>query len=299
MPVHNIKRCCWCLSLFVSEKLLLAQRRAKSVNSFFSRIAQFVAAKQLLKSTYNLIIAFFFFKLDFDKLGSICVTLLNSCNISWYLMAEKVRVWADTQLILGGLLHQQGELPHEVTAELVLLRRSRHHGQPHRLGHAGHGVEVTDGHPGDEGGRDKRERVWEEQMKEGWKREKTERTDMLLSLRVNKRALSSQSFAVWAEASGDPWLCVLFVQQTYTSHNPVSRHVQCVCVYIHLYGRVCPLRRNGLSMERGACWWACLGWGPSFDTRAEGESLQHRECGESGTFEKKLKCGRHLLEYAD
>lgn len=27
----------------------------------------------------------------------------------------------DTQLVFGGLLHQQGELPHEVTAELVLL----------------------------------------------------------------------------------------------------------------------------------------------------------------------------------
>lgn len=63
-----------------------------------------------------------------------------------------------------------------------------------------------------DGGRDERERVWGEQMKEqGWKREKTDRTDMLLSLGVNKRALSSQSFAVCAEATGDPWLCVLFV----------------------------------------------------------------------------------------
>lgn len=65
-------------------------------------------------------------------------------------MADQARVQADTQLVLGGLLHQQGELPHEVTAELVLLRRSRHHRQPHGLSHAGHGVEVADGHPGDE-----------------------------------------------------------------------------------------------------------------------------------------------------
>lgn len=33
-----------------------------------------------------------------------------------------------TQLVLGGLLHQQREFPHEVTTELVLLQRSRHHG---------------------------------------------------------------------------------------------------------------------------------------------------------------------------
>lgn len=63
---------------------------------------------------------------------------------------DQVYVQADTQLVLGGLLHQQGELPHEVPAELVLLRCSRHHGQPDRLSHAGHGVEVADGHPGDE-----------------------------------------------------------------------------------------------------------------------------------------------------
>lgn len=34
------------------------------------------------------------------------------------LIVKKVR---DTQLVLGGLLHQQRKLPHEVTAELVLL----------------------------------------------------------------------------------------------------------------------------------------------------------------------------------
>lgn len=64
-------------------------------------------------------------------------------------------------LVLGGLLHQQGELPHEVTAELVLLRSSRHHGQPDGLGHAGHGVEVADGHPGGE----------VQPGRAGWKRE--------------------------------------------------------------------------------------------------------------------------------
>lgn len=40
--------------------------------------------------------------------------------------------WLDvapfTQLVLGGLLHQQREFPHEVTAELVLLQGSGHHG---------------------------------------------------------------------------------------------------------------------------------------------------------------------------
>lgn len=67
---------------------------------------------------------------------------------------------AGTQLVLGGLLHQQGEFPHEVTAELILLRRSRHHSQPDGLSHSGHGVEVADGHPGDEvwRGRDERGR---------------------------------------------------------------------------------------------------------------------------------------------
>lgn len=33
-----------------------------------------------------------------------------------------------TQLVLGGLLHQHREFPHEVTTELVLLQDSRHHG---------------------------------------------------------------------------------------------------------------------------------------------------------------------------
>lgn len=37
-----------------------------------------------------------------------------------------------------------------MAAELVLLRRAGHHGEPDGLGHAGHRVEVTDSHPGDE-----------------------------------------------------------------------------------------------------------------------------------------------------
>lgn len=34
---------------------------------------------------------------------------------------KKEKKEKDTQLVLGGLLHQQRELPHEVTAQLVLL----------------------------------------------------------------------------------------------------------------------------------------------------------------------------------
>lgn len=215
-------------------------------------------------------------------------------------MGDQVQVQADTQLVLGGLLHQQGELLHEVAAELVLLWRSRHHSQPDGLSHAGHGVEVADGHPGDEVRRGRE--GWKrgghgERMKEKeGKREKTdrERTDTLLSLGVNKRDLSSQSFAVCAEAMGDPWLCVCDSPTNLRAltHRPVSRSVQCVCVCIFicmwLSWGICPLRRTGVSMERGACWWACLGWGPSFDTGAEGNLCSLRNVKNQAVFSQSL-----------
>lgn len=79
---------------------------------------------------------------------------------------------------------------------------------------------------------------------------------------------------------GRPWLCVCLWQsdglaRTHTQPGLLLCTV-CVsaCVYISicmwLSWGICPLRRTGVSMERGACWWACLGWGPSFDTGAEG-----------------------------
>lgn len=36
-----------------------------------------------------------------------------------------------------------------MSTELVLLGGSRHHGEPNGLGHAGHGVKVDDGRPGE------------------------------------------------------------------------------------------------------------------------------------------------------
>lgn len=116
---------------------------------------------------------------------------------------------------------------------------------------------------------------------------------MLLSLGVNKRDLSSQSFAVCTEAMGDPrCVCVgnspttlRALTHTHT-HNLVSWSIQCVCVCVcmlvcksicmWLSWCVCPLRRTGVSMERGACWWACLGQRPSFDTGAEGNLCSPR-----------------------
>lgn len=77
-----------------------------------------------------------------------------------------------------------------------------------------------------------------------WKREKTdrERTDMLLSLGVNNRSLSSQCFAVYAEATGDPWMCMLFVtvrQSCAHLHTTLSFALYivfaCSWVYIYLY----------------------------------------------------------------
>ncbi len=100
--------------------------------------------------------------------------------------------------------------------------------------------------------------------KEG-KREKTdrERTDTLLSLVVNKRDLSSQSFAVCTEAMGDPGcvcICDSPTDLRALTHCPVSCSVQCACVLVcisicmWLSWGICPLRRTGVSMERGACW---------------------------------------------
>lgn len=99
-------------------------------------------------------------KLYFDKVCLLHCWGINPSPATFSEIQGLMWVQADTQLVLGGLLHQQGELPHELTAELVLLRRSRHHGQPDGLSHTGHGVEVADGHPGDE----------VQQGREGWKK---------------------------------------------------------------------------------------------------------------------------------
>lgn len=77
-------------------------------------------------------------------------TKLLFCSSARNLMdGWQIRWELNTQLVLGGLLHQQREFPHEVTTELVLLQSSRHHGQPDGLRHTGHGVKVADGHPED------------------------------------------------------------------------------------------------------------------------------------------------------
>lgn len=52
-----------------------------------------------------------------------------------------------TQLVLGGLLHEQGQLPHELATKLVLFRRTGHHGEPDGLRHTWHDVQVADGRP--------------------------------------------------------------------------------------------------------------------------------------------------------
>ncbi len=56
-------------------------------------------------------------------------------------------MWDITQLVLGGLFHEQSQLSHELATKLVLFRWTRHHGEPDRLRHTWHGVEVADGHP--------------------------------------------------------------------------------------------------------------------------------------------------------
>lgn len=50
------------------------------------------------------------------------------CVIEVQFINGRFHVAPFTQLVLGGLLHQQREFPHEVTTELVLLQCSRHHG---------------------------------------------------------------------------------------------------------------------------------------------------------------------------
>lgn len=131
--------------------------------------------------------------------------------------------------------------------------------------------------------------------REQGEREKTDRekTGTLLSLGVNKRDLSSQSFAVYTEAMGDP-CCVCVCNSLTTlrapslspSHTPAPTHTQlcllvctvcgCICICMWLGWDICPLRRTGVSMERGVNWWACLGQRPSFDTEAEGNLCRRR-----------------------
>lgn len=83
--------------------------------------------------------------------------------------------------------------------------------------------------------------------REQGEREKTDRekTGTLLSLGVNKRDLSSQSFAVYTEAIGDPCcICVcnslttLRAPSLSSSHTPnfVSWSVQCVGVHASVCG---------------------------------------------------------------
>lgn len=139
--------------------------------------------------------------------------------------------------------------------------------------------------------------VWMKEGQSEWKkrgkREKTdrERTDTLLSIGVNKRDLSSQSFAVCTQAMGDPWMCMCVCNSPTNlralTHNPVSCSVKCVCVYIYLY----VAQLGHLSIEKD---WSFHGtWGVLVSMsrlgaklwhRGRGESLQPEECWESGGF---------------
>lgn len=80
----------------------------------------------------------------------------------------------------------------------------------------------------------------------GGKKEKTdrERTDTLLSLGVNKRDLSSQSFAVCTEAMGDPGCVCVFVTVRRTCAHSHTLSIAlysvrvCLCVYLSVCGSV-------------------------------------------------------------
>lgn len=66
-----------------------------------------------------------------DKHSMVAKEMLNIKNTN-NVGVQFIIGWFDvapfTQLVFGGLLHQQREFPHEVTTELVLLQSSRHHG---------------------------------------------------------------------------------------------------------------------------------------------------------------------------
>lgn len=92
----------------------------------------------------------------------------------------------------------------------------------------------------------KRERAWRERMKgkEGKERKtERERTNPLLSLGINKRDLSSQSFAVCTEAMGDPGCVCVWNSPTYLRAHPqlcllLCTMCVCLCVYISVCGSV-------------------------------------------------------------
>lgn len=173
---------------------------------------------------------------------------------------------ADTQLVLGGLLHQRRQLPHKEAAELVLLWSSRHHRQPDGLGHAGHCVEVADGHPGEEVWRGRDESG--ERNEEGWKL-KRERGG---KDRENRQIIVSP----WKQRPSEftELHCLHWGHRTPSMFVWLFVTVSLTCVHVHACLNVCCSAR---SIEKD---WS-FPWNVGCCTSRPQAKLSHRGRGES------------------